>query len=138
MSLLRYRLLTVMQAVTYYGIDESLNTIEHGVITKEDALQVVKKFAAIQPGLHGSAEEALAKSMFGFSIDAKRFIEIAMETDANFRVKLEMPGRLWGVYQKETPIVGLPKLREIIDHFFTMPLDEFKNYFETVQPGRQR
>ena len=91
------------------------------------------KFAAMQVGLQGSAGEVLAKSMFGFSIDEKRFIEIAMETDKKFRVKLEMPGRLWGVYHKEITIEGLPKLHEIVEHFFTMPLNDFKSYFETVR-----
>jgi hypothetical protein len=122
-----------MSPITFYGIDESFKTVEHGVITKEDALQVVDKFAAMQVGLQGSAGEVLAKSMFGFSIDEKRFIEIAMETDKKFRVKLEMPGRLWSVYQKEITIEGLPKLHEIVEHFFTTPLDEFKSYFETVR-----
>jgi hypothetical protein len=122
-----------MPPITYYGIDESLKTVEHGVITKEDALQAVDKFAAMQVGLHGSAEEVVAKSMFGFSIDEKRFLEIAMDTDKKFRVKLEMPGRLWSVYQKEITIEGLPKLHDIVEHFFTVPLDEFKSYFETVR-----
>ena len=122
-----------MSPVTYYGIDESLKTVEHGVVSKEEALQIVDKFSATQVGLQGSVEEVLAKSMFGFSIDEKRFIEIAMETDKKFRVKLEMPGRLWGPYQKEITIEGLPKLRDIVEHFFTVPLDEFKNYFQAVR-----
>jgi hypothetical protein len=121
-----------MPSITYYGLDSSLKTVEHGVVTREEALQVVDKFAAMQVGLQGSAEEVVSKSMFGFSIDAGRFIEIAMETDTKFRVKLEMPGRLWGAYQKEITIEGLPALHEIVDHFFTTPLDEFKTYFETI------
>ena len=122
-----------MPPITYYGIDESFKTVEHGVITKEDAVQVVDKFASMQVVLQGSAGQILAKSMFGFSIDEKRFIEIAMETDKKFRVKLEMPGRLWGVYQKELTIGNLPKLHDVVEHFFTTSLDDFKNYFETVR-----
>ena len=122
-----------MPPITYYGIDESFKTVEHGAVTKDEALQIVDKFSAMQVGLQGSAGEVLAKSMFGFSIDEKRFIEIAMDTDKKFRVKLEMPGRLWGVYQREITIEGLPKLHDIVEHFFTMPLDDFKNYFETVR-----
>jgi hypothetical protein len=122
-----------MPPITYYGIDESFKTIEHGVVSKDEALQIVDKFSAMQVGLQGSAGEVLAKSMFGFSIDEKRFIEIAMETDKKSRVKLEIPGRVWGVYQKEITIEGLPKLHDIVEHFFTMPLGDFKNYFETVR-----
>jgi hypothetical protein len=122
-----------MPPITYYGLDTSLRTIEHGVISKEDAIQIVNKFAAMQVGLKGSAEEVVSKSMFGFSLDENRFIEIAMETDTKFRVKLEMPGRLWGVYQKEVIIEHLTKLHDIVEHFFRVPLDDFKKYFETIR-----
>jgi hypothetical protein len=122
-----------MPPITYYGLDTSSKTVEHGVVTKEEAIQIVDKFAAMQAGLQGTPEEVVSKSMFGFSLDEHRFIEIAMETDAKFRVKLEMPGRLWGVYQKEITIGALTKLHDIVEHFFTMPVDEFKNYFETVR-----
>jgi hypothetical protein len=122
-----------MPQITYYGLDTSLKTVEHGVVTKEEAIQIVDKFAAMQVGLQGSAEEVVSKSMFGFSLDEKRFIEIAMETDTKFRVKLEMPGGLWGVYQKEITIEGVSKLHDIVEHFFTNPLDDFKTYFETVR-----
>jgi len=122
-----------MPPITYYGLDTSFKTVEHGVVTKEEAIQIVDKFAAMQVGLQGTPEEVVSKSMFGFSLDEHRFIEIAMETDAKFRVKLEMPGRLWGVYQKEITIEGLPRLHDIVERFFTIPLDDFKSYFETVR-----
>ena len=122
-----------MPPITYYGLDTSLKTVEHGVVTKEEAIQIVDKFAAMQVGLQGTAEELVSKSMFGFSVDEKHFIEIAMETDTKFRVKLEVPGRLWGVYQKEITIEGLPRLHDIVERFFTIPLDDFKSYFETVR-----
>jgi len=122
-----------MPPITYYGLDTSLKTVEHGVVTKEEAIQIVDKFAAIQVGLRGSAEEVVSKSMFGFNLDEDKFIEIAMETDTMFRVKLEMPGRFWGVCQKQITIERLPKLHDIVERFFTTPLDEFKNYFETVR-----
>ena len=122
-----------MPPIKYYGIDESLKTVEHGVVSKEEALQIVDKFSAMQVDLQGSAEEVLAKSMFGLSIDERRFIEIAMETEKKFRVKLEMPGRLWSAYKKETAIEGISKLHDIVEHFFTITLDDFKTYFETVR-----
>jgi hypothetical protein len=122
-----------MAPITYYGLDTSLKTIEHGVVSKEEAIQIVDKFAAMQVGLQGTREEVVSKSMFGFSLDERKFIEIAMETDAKFRVKLEMLGRLWGVYQKEITIEPLTKLYDIVGHFFTMPVDEFKKYFETLR-----
>ena len=122
-----------MPPIIYYGLDTSFKTVEHGGVSKEEAIQIVDKFAAVQVGLQGTPEEVVSKSMFGFSLDEHRFIEIAMETDAKFRVKLEMPGRLWGVYQKEITIEALTKLHDIVEHFFTMPVDEFKRYFETVR-----
>jgi hypothetical protein len=122
-----------MSPITYYGLDTSFKTVEHGVVTKEEAIQIVDKFAAMQVGLQGTPEEVVSKSMFGFSLDEHRFIENAMEMDAKFRVKLEMPGRLWGVYQKEITMGALTKLHDIVEHFFTMPVDEFKEYFETMR-----
>lgn len=123
----------ILPPITCYGIDQSCKTVELGIVGKEEAIQIVSKFSAMQVGLQGSANEVLAKSLFGFSIDKKRFIEIAMETDTKFRVKLEMPGRLWGIYQKEITIEGLSKLHKIVEHFFTIPLCEFKRYFQAVR-----
>lgn len=80
-----------------------------------------------------SAHVAVARLMFGFSLDEQKFIEIAMDTDTKFRVELEMPGRLWSVYQKEITIEGLPKLHDIVEHFFVMPLDDFKKFSETIR-----
>ena len=122
-----------MPPIIYYGLDTLFKAVEHGVVSKEEATQIVDKFAAMQVGLQGTPEEVVSKSMFGFSLDEHRFIEIAMETDAKFRVKLEMPGRLWGVYQKEITMGALTRLHDIVEHFFTMPVDEFKEYFETVR-----
>jgi hypothetical protein len=122
-----------MPPITYYGLDTSCKTVEHGVVTKEEAIQIVDKFAAMQVGLQGTPEEVVSNSMFGFSLDEHRFIEIAMETDAKSRVKLEMPGRIWGVYQKEITMGALTRLHDIVEHFFTMPVDEFKEYFETLR-----
>ena len=121
-----------MTAINCYGIDTSLKTVEHGPVNKEQALQIVDKFSAMQVGLYGSGEEVVSKSMFGFSIDVHKFLEIAMETESRFRVKLEMPGGWWSVYQREITIDGLDKLHEIVEHFFTMILDDFKQYFETI------
>ena len=92
-----------MPPITYYGLDTSCKTVEHGVVTKEEAIQIVDKFAAMQVGLQGMPEEVVSNSMFGFSLDEHRFIEIAMETDAKFRVKLEMPGRLWAFTRRRLP-----------------------------------
>jgi hypothetical protein len=58
-----------MPPITHYGLDTSFKTVKHGPVSKEDALQILDKFAAMQVGLHGSAEEVVSKSMFGFCLD---------------------------------------------------------------------
>jgi len=126
-----------MANITFYSLSESLQTVEHGVIAKDEALQVVDKYAAMQIGLEGSAEEMTSKSLFGFSLDEERFIEIAMDTDSRFRVKLEMPVlrrilflRVSLIYQKEITINGLERLRDMVSRFFDMSIEDFKRYFE--------
>ena len=121
-----------MTNITHYSIDTSFKTVEHGAVTKEQALQIVDKYSAMQVGLKGSAEEVVSKSLFGVSLDEHRFIEIATETDSRFRVKLEMPGK-WRLYQKEITIEGLTRLHDIVEHFFTMSLDDFKVYFDGLR-----
>jgi len=113
-----------MTTINHYGIDTSLQTVEHGPVIKEEALQIVDKFSAMQVGLRGSAEEVLSQSMFGFSIDPRRFIEIAMDTESRFRVKFEMPRRWWGLHQREITVDGLDQLRGIVEQFFTRSLDD--------------
>jgi len=118
-------------------MNEFFQTVEHGTVTKDQALQVVDKYAAMQVGLKGSAEKVVSKSLFGFSLDEQRFIEIAMETESRFRVKLEMPESrrilffpVSSTYQKEITIDGLKRLHDITTHFFDLSLEDFKRYFE--------
>ncbi len=129
-----------MTNITFYSINESFETVEHGPVTKEQALQIVDKYAAMQVGLEGSAEDVVSKSLFGFSLDEQRFIEIAVETESQFRVKLEMPESrrilflpMTSIYQKEITISRLEHLRDITTHFFDLPLEGFKRYFEKYQ-----
>ncbi len=90
----------------------------------------------MQVGLSGTPEEVVSKSLFGFSHDEKRFVEIAMETKSTFRVKLEMPvpKRILGMplstlCQKEIKIEGIERLHEITTQYFDMNLDDFRQYF---------
>jgi hypothetical protein len=127
-----------MANIIFYSIDESFKTVEHGIVTKDQALEIIDKYSAMQVGLKGSAEEVVSKSLFGFSIDDRRFIEIAMETESRFRVKLEMPESkrllfipISSIYQKEIVVEGLNQLHDITTHLFSMNLDDFKTYFES-------
>ncbi len=76
-----------MTNITYYSINEAFKTVEHGNVTKGQALEIIDTYSSVQVGLKGSAEEVVSKSLFGFSLDAHRFIEIAMETEFRYRVK---------------------------------------------------
>lgn len=130
----------IMADISCYSIDESLRIVKHGPVTLAQALGIIDKYSARQVGSFCSGEEAFSRSVFGFSLDDSRFIEIAMETESRFRVRLEMPVSkrflfltLPSTYQKEIVVDGLERLHDITTHFFSTDLDEFKTYFESQQ-----
>ena len=127
-----------MENITLYSLNESLEVVEHGVVTIDQAMKILDQYAARQIGRAGSVEEVLSASVFGFSVGDDTFIEIAMETESRFRVKLEMPESkrflfipITSIYQKEIAVEGLGGLRDIVAHFFAAGLDEFKSYFQS-------
>jgi hypothetical protein len=132
-----------MPAITHYSLNESLEIVEHGVVTKDQALKILDECSARQSGQMGSGEEAVAASVLGFSFDEKTFIEIAFETESKFRVKLEFPHSkrflfvsLPSIYQKEIHVAGLPRLRDLVAQLFTLSLDDFRTSFES-QKGKR-
>lgn len=145
-TLVTFNMTTAMEPTTtdttieHYGIDQKFKTVEYGKIKKEEALEITEQFVNQQIGLKGDAGYVISKSIFGFSYDESSFIEISLDNEKKYRVKLEFPYKsktlflnTTKLYQKEIIITGKEHLRELVSAFFDLDLKSFKSHFEGIK-----
>jgi len=125
------------QTKTYYAINEDFQIVERGAVTLEHAYDILEKYIKVQKGLCGDAGYVTSRSLFGFSVDDKNFIEIYVDDEKTYRMMFEYVDNSQpsfagssGIYQKEIKVSTKDKLKEIINSFFTHKLDEFKAYYD--------
>lgn len=126
--------------VKWYTMNSELEVVEQGEVDIDKAVEVVDLYIAMQSQPVQSGEEGIANSLFGFCLDDKTFIEIAMESEDQYRVKFETPEKtkllfltIPRLYQKEIAIAGRERLLDVVRHFFIKDLQGFKDYFETLK-----
>jgi hypothetical protein len=125
---------STMANPTWYSIDQNLTTQEHVQVSLEEALAIVRRyFADVQPS-YPSGEEALARTMFGFSRSNNEFVEIGVNgpTEASVKVELPLQGVSWfrrllggGVFQHEET-VSSQGVEERVRQFFTLSTDDLR------------
>lgn len=124
----------------YYGVDAAGETVEHGGVTAAGALAVVdERFAALKES-YGSAEEALAATLFGFSRSADTFIEICLNgrDDISFKFEFPLPRRLLvfgGVSSTELRLRSKDELCALVSLFFASPAAAYKDRLEAFRGG---
>jgi hypothetical protein len=113
-----------MDHVKWYAMNSELEVAEQGEVTIEKAAEVIDRYIALQSQPVQSGEESIANSLFGFCLDDKTFIEIAMESEEQYRVKFETPEKtkllfftIPSLYQKEIHITGRDRLLDVVRHF---------------------
>lgn len=128
-----------MDNISYYSMDEDLNTVENGIVTKQQAMDIIDKYILAQDIPTETGEQAVANSMFGFSINSDTFIELALDTRDEFRIKFETPEtkklafiKIPGLFQKEKFTQDKEELKRIAAEFFDLSHDEFKDYFKSL------
>jgi len=123
------------ESITYYGMDESLRTTEHGPVSVDQAKSIVEeRFAKFKP-FYESGGEALTDTMFGFSRSEETFIEICIHGPTQTAFRLEMPSRKKGffsprVYLKEIELQSKEAVIEYVEAFFFMDIQTYQEYLE--------
>jgi len=122
--------------IDFYSIDRSGKTVEHGPVSLNQALRIIDdRFSRLKPR-YETAEEALAETMFGFSLSKDTFVEICIQTLTEIAFKFEHPlGKRFfvfqSVYQNESKLSSREELVERVKMFFGTSAEAFEQYIET-------
>jgi hypothetical protein len=109
------------------------------VVESNSALEILDSYLAKQKEKYESDVEAIADSMFGFSINRSDFIEISIDSKTEYRIKLEckFKKKLWffswnSLYQKEYHVNVIDALKELITKFFENEVGIYKEQFDSL------
>ncbi len=121
----------------YYGIDVSGSTVEHGRVSVEQALKAIDERFTAMKDKYESAEEAIAATMFGFSMTEDTFIEICINARDKISLKLEFPSRklffFRGISQTMLELRSKEELASLVPMFFSAPTAAYKDYLEAYR-----
>jgi hypothetical protein len=116
---------------THYGLDEDLETVEHGPVDLAAALEVTRAVYGRQRSFYESGEEALADTMFGFSRAEGDFIEVCVNGLDNISVTVELPRlvgpvRLETGFRDERTVGSLAEAEAWLERYFTLSHEELR------------
>jgi hypothetical protein len=122
--------------ITQYAMTRDLKPVEREEVSLARALEIVDEyFQKLRPQF-SSAEEAIAKTMFGFARSKNSFIEICLNGPDQISLKFENPYKkavlFWHIqeyFQKEIVLKSLERLNEEVTLFFNLPLAEYQKHF---------
>jgi hypothetical protein len=120
-------------AVSWYGMDRRLKTVDHPPVELEQALAIARRYYANAGKVYAGAEEAIAETMFGFTRGRETFIEICVNGVEQISFRYEAPraeaangGSLFGAlfrpkaFRFETVLASLPDLEARIRDFYAL------------------
>lgn len=123
----------------FYAFSVTEGTKDIRVVTVNEALSIIGKYIDSQKNAYDDPNEAIADSMFGFSLNKSDFIEICIDSKHEYRIRLECryPRRWWflpfkAFYQKEYVVLSVIELNAIVEQFFMQKLGDFKAYFDAL------
>ncbi len=79
------------ESIRWYSTTAALTTQEHDYVSVDQALEISRSYYARAANTYASAEEAISETMFGFSMDAKTFIEFCVNDATNISFRFETP-----------------------------------------------
>ena len=115
-----------MKQIEGYGLDRQLATVRSGPVTLEQALRKCGECYAFADTRFDTGEEALEKTMFGFSrAGDDDFIEISIAARDQISFKHEVRtgkaflGIFGGVRTKDVDITSLSALEQLVRTYFS-------------------
>lgn len=125
-----------MNEVQLYSLGEEGEQENRGQVSLQTAQSAVEKYAHAHVGIEGSTAYIAAHSIFGFSIKDKAFLEIHVESETHFLVKLRMSEEIKffflkvpGLFEKSMNVTGISALKEMVVKFFELAPAAYKTYF---------
>ncbi len=126
---------TNFSEISWYSIDENLETQENGVVSLQQAVSIINRYFSELKPRYETGEEALAETMFGFYRTKDTFIEICIHSLSEISFKYEMRNadtawylKLWkGIQQYEETLKSREILIAKVENFFTnLPKDYYQ------------
>jgi hypothetical protein len=129
--------------ITWYSLDENLNTQEHEAVSFSQAINVIDQYFAKLKPFYETGEEALANTLFGFSKAETTFIEICIHSLSAISFKFEAPGNDVSWYQKlrkkahqyEWMLSSREEVIVNVQQFFLRSPEEYREYLEKEVRG---
>jgi hypothetical protein len=113
--------------------------VPDGIVSLTVAKDIVDQYIAGQQDSYESEDSPFAISMFAFRKNRKEFIEIAIDSKTDYRVRIECqrPRKLlflsWlSSYSKDLHVPTVKNIQEIVEHFYQMSSEEFYSYFTSL------
>jgi len=118
--------------------DQYSNSLKRasGPVTLDEAKQIIAEYISSQKEKYESDQEPFAFSIFSFSRDKRNFIEIAIDSKNEYRIKLECQQKnSFSIFSwksrlfKEYHITTKDELNNLVEVFYNMEIDKYKEYF---------
>jgi hypothetical protein len=127
-----------MTTVSWYAMTPALRTAERGPLDLAAAVGVIDDYLARLKPRYGTAETALAETMFGFCRGRHDFIEICLHTPIQISFTVELPrspagglfAKLRGPFRREWTLDSQELLRRYVTAYFTMTPEQFRAHVQ--------
>ena len=130
--------------INAYGADQDMKLAELGEVRLEEALRLVDDRYSYASTRFVSGEEAWSKTMVGFSVTPREFVEIVVNGADQVSVRFEMPtGRtLFGLLPKsveeEATFRNVTAIKSVVQAFFVGGGQAFVDAFDRLDRANKQ
>ena len=123
--------------VTFDQFSESVK-VQEGAVSLTMAEKIIDQYVEGQKNSYQSIDDPFAMSIFAFRKSMKNFIEIAIDSKSDFRVRYECKHykRFWGfnflsTFDKDLYVPEINNVKYVVRGFYTLSNDDFFKYFSS-------
>jgi len=124
--------------VTFDQFSESVK-VQEGAVSLTMAEKIIDQYVEGQKNSYQSIDDPFAMSIFAFRKSMKNFIEIAIDSKSDFRVRYECKHykRFWGfnflsTFDKDLYVPEINNVKYVVRGFYTLSNDDFFKYFSSL------
>jgi hypothetical protein len=121
--------------ISWYSLNRDLSVVERGAVTKAGAMKIIDDYFAKLGPRYGSADEAVAETMFGFQKSAVEFVEICLNggADISFKYETSILRRIlfWQfskTFQKKRTLASKAEVRAEVGAFYDLESAAFRRH----------
>ena len=124
--------------VTFDQFSESVN-VPDGAVSLSMAEKIIDQYVEGQKNSYQSIDDPFAISIFSFRKSMKEFIEIAIDSNSDFRVRYECKHykRFWffnflSTFDKDLYVPEIDNIKDVVRSFYILTNDDFFRYFDSL------